>query len=110
MGLTSFSITLILASSLLGWYVLPPEEFSDRLHVIPSSNVTIDISLYDDPKYSKAWFDEDGWASILHKMNPTRVAYFDKVFTKTLKDKKSFFARDRMWRWLAHNSASTERL
>jgi 2-polyprenyl-6-hydroxyphenyl methylase/3-demethylubiquinone-9 3-methyltransferase len=80
---------LILASSLLGWYVLPPEEFSDRLHVIPSSNVTIDISLYDDPKYSKAWFDEDGWASILHKMNPTRVAYFDKVFTKTLKDKKA---------------------
>jgi len=86
-GATGISFILVIAS-IIGWYVIPPQSFSDRLHVISSSDVAINLSIYNNPKYADSWWDTDGWAHILHKMNPLRADYFDSVISKTFKNPK----------------------
>jgi len=84
-GASWISLFLFIAS-VIGWYIIPPQSFSDRLHVISHSDVILNTSVYDDPKFASSWWDEDGWAHIFHKMNPVRADYFDSVISRTLKN------------------------
>jgi len=68
----------------VGWYLIPPEEFSDRLHAISTTNITLNGSIYDDPAFASQWWNEKGPLSIIHTLNPARADYFDKVLSKAL--------------------------
>ncbi|KAL0476538.1 ubiquinone biosynthesis O-methyltransferase [Acrasis kona] len=59
----------------------PPQEFNDRLSVIPESCTTIDNNMYNEKFFVEGWWDlsSKSITSGLHALNPVRRDYFQNL-------------------------------
>jgi len=77
----------ILISALLSIFILsvPPYwKAVPRTEVVKPSLVIIDNDFYDKEDFSVDWWNENGWAQGLHKMNNLRADYFKNIIETVL--------------------------
>lgn len=83
MGRLTVSVFIVILAG-LAYLFYPPKAFPDRLAAIPENETTIDNVFYNKPEIASTWWDRSGKLGGLFKLNPARVAYFERLWKEKL--------------------------